>query len=444
MNKMRCYLYNKIDAIKSQLLKQLELQEKFQKKILKDNDEIINKKSSEIEVIKKENIKLLKYQQELKQEIEDQKSELDSYNKKINLIEKQYRDCVDFGPEIPEAYGMYDRVLQLENSNIYKHKIDDIRKREKDLHHLKEAIISDTKWEVNHSRRDGNKLVNRMSKLAMRAFNGECDAIIESVKYYSKIDAKHNKLNIIFKTMNDFIEILNLRISQKFLNLKFEELNTAFEYENALAKEREELKKQRELERDEEIAKREFQQEIKRIDKEKNHFSNELEKMVADMKEAQDIEKNNYLEKISLLEQKIAELIQKREDFQNRFANKAGYVYIISNIGSFGEGIYKIGTTRRIDPFERINELSNASVPFKFDHFAIIFSENCYELEHSLHQKFENNRVNKFNLWKEYFKIDKDDLINEIKLIDPTVKINDINIQIFQNSNDSNIRYSDA
>ena len=165
-------------------------------------------------------------------------------------------------------------------------------------------------------------------------------------------------------------------------------------------------------------------QEIKRIEKEKTHYSNELEKMIAEMIEAQDKEKSKYQDKINILEKRIADLTKEQEDFQNRFANKAGYVYVISNIGSFGDGIYKIGTTRRIDPFERINELSNASVPFKFEHFAVVFSENCYDLEHSLHKRFEKNRVNKVNLWKEYFQIDKEELEQELIKINSTVRIN--------------------
>jgi hypothetical protein len=440
MNFIKSAIIRKIDSTKLKLLSDLAEEEKSQKKVIENNNSIIQKKKTEIDaldkaILEKENNVSLK-----KQQIENYQSEIDNYDKKLWLIEQQYKDCVDFGPEIPEAYGLYDRVLPLENSVIYKKKIDDVRKREKELIGSKAALISDSRWRVNESLRDGKKLTNRMSKLALRAFNGECDAIIESVKNYSKIESKKNKISLLFKTINELISILNQRISQQYLRLKFEELNIVFDYENALAKEKEELKKQREIERDEEIAKREFLQEIRRIDKERTHFSNELEKMIADMKEAQDIEKNKYQEKINILENKIAELTQKKEDFQNRFANKAGYVYIISNVGSFGDGVYKIGTTRRIDPFERINELSNASVPFRFDHYAIIFSENCYELEHMLHKRFEENRVNKINLWKEYFKIDKEALAQEIIKIDPTVKINDQSVTFeYSQTNDVNI-----
>lgn len=364
------------------------------------------------------------YIEQEKSVIEKYNSSIDTYEQKIKDVEQQYLDCVDFGPEIPEAYGLYDRVLLLENSTVYKKKIDEIREKEKELIRCKAAITADTTWTVNNSLRDGNKLVNRMSKIALRAFNGECDAVIESIKSYSRIESKKNKISNIYKTINELIGTLHQSISIQYLELKFEELDIAFDYENALAMEKEELKKQREIERDDELARREFEQEIKKIEKEKTHYSNELEKMIADMKKAQDIEKNKYREKINALEEMIAELTQKQEDFQNRFANKAGYVYIISNIGSFGEGIYKIGTTRRIDPFERVNELGNASVPFKFDHVAIIFSENCYELEHSIHKRFEKNRVNRVNLWKEYFKIDKEELEQELNKIDATVRIN--------------------
>jgi len=424
MNFLKKKMLFYVDNIKANLLSELEEEEKSLQKSIEEEEILIGEKKTHVEGLEKEIVNKSDEIEQKKNSIEEYKSNINSYEQKLTNVEQQYKDCVDFGPEIPEAYGLYDRVLLLENSAVYKKKIDEIREKEKDLIRSKAAIIANTKWTVNNSQRDGSKLINRMSKIALRAFNGECDAVIESVKSYSKIESKKNKISTIYKTINELVSTLYQSISTEYLQLKFEELNIAFDYENALAAEREEIKKQREVERDEEIARKEFEQEIKKIEKEKTHYSNELENMIAELKKAQDIEKSKYQEKINTLQTKIDELTKKQEDYQNRFANKAGYVYIISNIGSFGDEIYKIGTTRRIDPFERINELSNASVPFKFDHFAIIFSENCYELEHSLHQRFEKNRVNKINLWKEYFKIDKEELEQELHKIDPTVRIN--------------------
>ena len=116
------------------------------------------------------------------------------------------------------------------------------------------------------------------------------------------------------------------------------------------------------------------------------------------------------------------------EDVDYREANKkAGYVYIISNIGAFGENVYKIGMNRRLDPMERIDELGDASVPFKFDVHAMIFSEDAPALENQLHKAFESKKLNKINSRKEFFNVS----LSEIKKVvrqnfDKTVEWTDI------------------
>ena len=105
------------------------------------------------------------------------------------------------------------------------------------------------------------------------------------------------------------------------------------------------------------------------------------------------------------------QLADEKETVLEREANaKAGFVYVISNIGSFGEDVYKIGMTRRLEPMDRIKELSSASVPFEFDVHAMIFSENAPELENILHKHFESNSVNKVNLRKEFFRVSLDEI----------------------------------
>ncbi|WP_240624174.1 GIY-YIG nuclease family protein, partial [Staphylococcus rostri] len=111
--------------------------------------------------------------------------------------------------------------------------------------------------------------------------------------------------------------------------------------------------------------------------------------------------------KINKLESQIEELNSSKSDIHERKINsKSGYVYIISNIGSFGENVYKIGVTRRLEPMERIKELSDASVPFEFDVHAIIFSDNAFELENKLHKHFKQNQINKVNNRKEFYNVD--------------------------------------
>lgn len=163
---------------------------------------------------------------------------------------------------------------------------------------------------------------------------------------------------------------------------------------------------------EEEKVRREIEKQKAKIAKDEKQISGEVNRLMKYMQKADnDIEKNLYLEKIQELEQKLQELAAEKESVLEREANaKAGFVYIISNIGSLGEDVYKIGMTRRLEPMDRIKELSSASVPFEFDVHAMIFSENAPELETTLHKHFESRSVNKVNLRKEFFKVSLDEI----------------------------------
>jgi phage membrane protein len=176
--------------------------------------------------------------------------------------------------------------------------------------------------------------------------------------------------------------------------------------------EKEQKKAIREQMVEEEKVRREIEREKQKIEKEEAQFSNEIKKLMSYMQKARDdIERQLYIDKIKELEEKLKALQVDKENVLQREQNtRAGFVYIISNIGSFGDRVFKIGMTRRLEPMERIAELSSASVPFPFDVHAMIFSENAPGLEAILHQHFDEMRVNKVNQRKEFFKVDLDDI----------------------------------
>lgn len=175
--------------------------------------------------------------------------------------------------------------------------------------------------------------------------------------------------------------------------------------------------------REEAKVQKEIEKEKKKIEKEKIHFNTELDRLKENIP-SENEEKSIWEAKIAELEAKIKELQEVEEDVLNKEKNtRAGYVYIISNIGSFGENIYKIGLTRRLDPMERVNELGDASVPFKFDVHATIFSEDAPALENALHKAFEDRRVNKVNNRKEFFNVTLDEIKEVVeKNFDKTVE----------------------
>lgn len=157
---------------------------------------------------------------------------------------------------------------------------------------------------------------------------------------------------------------------------------------------------------EEEKVRREIEREKNRIEKEEHQFRNEVSKLMKYLQKASDIEKQLYIDKIQELEDKLKLLEKDKENVLQREQNtRAGYVYVISNIGSFGENIYKIGMTRRLEPMDRVKELGNASVPFEFDVHAMIFSEDAPKLENILHETFRENQVNKVNPRKEFYNV---------------------------------------
>jgi hypothetical protein len=188
-------------------------------------------------------------------------------------------------------------------------------------------------------------------------------------------------------------------------------------------KEKEEQRRIKEQMRQEAEEQRILEQERKKIEKEEVKYLKEI----GINKEL--LSKETDLDKIAALEARLKELVEQvekieeqKEEIVKRANGKAGYVYVISNLGSFGENMFKIGMTRRLNPLDRIDELGDASVPFKFDIHAMVFSDDAVGLEQKMHQTLNANRVNKINIRKEFFYSDIVNLENIIQDIDPTVE----------------------
>ncbi|HHW7842493.1 TPA: GIY-YIG nuclease family protein [Staphylococcus aureus] len=208
-------------------------------------------------------------------------------------------------------------------------------------------------------------------------------------------------------------QIIRLFNAETLLDIKLEMLDLMHKYQVKIEDEkiirREERARLKEIEQ----AEKEMEKKLKELDKDIRHHNNEIKKLTMYLNNTVlQVEKELYIEKIRELDQSLKDLNSERENVEDRKDNaQSGFVYIISNIGSFGENVYKIGVTRRLEPMDRINELSSASVPFEFDVHALIFSENAFELESKLHEYFKKYKVNKVNGRKEFFKVN----INEIK-----------------------------
>lgn len=246
------------------------------------------------------------------------------------------------------------------------------------------------------------------------AFNGKVDSILTSVKSGNYGTLKQ-KIIDSFHTVNTNGEAFrNARINETYLNARLEELNLACTVQALKEKDKEEQRAIRERLREEEKAAKEYERALKEAQKDQETVTKAIDKVRKELDEASAAKRQVYEEKLKELELRLKEAEEKNKRAQSMAElTKSGYVYIISNIGSFGDDILKIGMTRRLDPMDRIDELGDASVPFEFDVHAMIYSEDAPGLEKELHSMFVANQVNKVNPRKEFFKLG----IAEIKAV---------------------------
>ncbi len=259
------------------------------------------------------------------------------------------------------------------------------------------------------------KMIRDNSKQILRCFDAECNNAIRSVSVRN-VDTQRNKINKSFETLNKIFDVDGVKLTHEFLEMKLEELNLTYAYYLKKEQEKEEQKAIREQMLEEEKVRREIEREKAKIEKEENQFKNEITKLMGYMQKSSDAEKQLYIDKIKELEEKL-KLVEKDKEnvFQREQNTRAGYVYVISNIGSFGEDIYKIGMTRRLEPMDRVKELGDASVPFEFDVHAMIFSDDAPKLESVLHSTFRDKQVNKVNPRKEFFHVSLSEIEKVVK-----------------------------
>ena len=278
------------------------------------------------------------------------------------------------------------------------------------------AVLGRTDWVVNNDARRGKKLVNDTKKLLLRAFNSECEYVISKVRY-NNFDTCLKRINKASETISKLGVVMDISIDSKYYELKVQELRLALEYKQMKQREKEEQQELRARMREEARIQREIEEERKKVEKEKKHYVNALKEAQKQLFECTDtVQKTVLEEKLDEMQAQVAKIDKNLADIDYREANqRVGYVYVISNIGSFGENIYKIGMTRRLNPQERVDELGNASVPFNFDVHAMIFSKDAPALENALHHAFDDRKVNMVNKRREFFNVSLDEIEKVVK-----------------------------
>lgn len=374
------------------------------------------KKYSNIIDIDTEVAKAIQEKEKNNKEIENLR---ESYKEKKVIYDKLIKKVAIFDEEIELAeLGFYKPHYDFDTSEKYKEEISEIKTKQKEMLSEKTAIYCTTEWTVEGSKAKGRTMTNRGIRLTARAFNNECDSAITSVKW-NNAERMEQRIEKAFDAINKLNESNHLYISSEYLDLKIEELRLSHEYKEKKQQEKEEQAEIRQQMRDE----AKLLQELEQAQKDEDKYQKLLLKAKTDAEKATGSKLENLMKSIEQLKQDLEEAHSKNERAKSMAQQtKSGHVYIISNIGSFGENVYKIGMTRRLEPLDRVKELGDASVPFIFDVHAMIYSKDAPALENTLHKVFDIKRVNLVNTRKEFFNVTLEEIEEEAKKVSKDVE----------------------
>ena len=373
----------------------------------------LSKQSIQLDIEKSTNKELTELVNKLQEKYRDE-TELDKIKSRISVkkdelsnIENRIIDAKNelnfIQKELVQSYkkhdiqtmGLYEPILPKYSTEEYKQKISEIRKKRGTMLSNKEYYLTKSQWTYNGSVIQGQKLLNFFTKQSITAFNLSVDALIDRITISNVCDLK-DRIVKIFNSINTELNKHEIFLNNEYLNLILQELEYKYELELKKQQDKEEYEHQKALIKEQEATEKELKKQHDQLLKERAKFTLQLEQGA------------NVQDKIDEINKAIENNEYKKEH------TLAGYVYIISN-PSLGKDVYKIGVTRRANWEHRIDELSNASVPFRFSPNCILFSENAFALETALHKEFDKYRVNKINKHKEYFKLPLEEIEKIIK-----------------------------
>lgn len=352
---------------------------------------------------------------ELKPTKSDLENELEELRNKVSTLKEEfnyYQDAlVSTRQELSPILKEYNEKLIMPFSDYDHIPSSHELKTQLSLLKLKEKEIDDVKSLIDEDEIQNKREHKSQQRQILRNFNVESDYIFSKMTH-KNIEKSHDKLVKTYEQLNKLFEVDNVKINRDILINKLDQLSVIAQYNIALEQEKQIRKEERERIAEEQKAERELNNALTKLQKEESQFKNESDKLTKYMQDANsDVEKEIYAEKIKHLQEQLRNLQDEKVSINKRLENtRAGYVYIISNVGSFGENIYKIGVTRRLEPRDRIRELSSASVPFEFDIHAIIFSDDAPKLENTLHKHFKHQEVNRINPRKEFFNVSLEEI----------------------------------
>ncbi|EHD0106008.1 DUF4041 domain-containing protein [Vibrio parahaemolyticus] len=421
--------YKSLDEALTKTKKELEALEQTNDSVKKSivtaqkELETVNAETTELQALKGQDESLKLSIQEQQAQLEDTKTTLTELNANIGkcgLDLEELMGDIDLYSRLDEytAHGHFEMPQYLyETSTRYAEEIKDIRQQQKDMIKDKTAITFPETTVISNDKSFNKKILNGQVKLMLTAFNIECDMLIGKVSP-SSFGRTLERIEKLANNLEKSAATLECGFDLAYIELKFEECKLQYQFTLKKQEEIAEQKLIKEQIREEQRAIKEFQKAIADAEKEEKMYRNLLDKAQQELAKASEQERSEMEQRIAILEQQLADAEAKEERAKSMAEQtRKGHVYVISNIGSFGEDVYKIGLTRRLEPMDRVKELGDASVPFPFDVHAMIYTDDAPALETALHREFHAHRVNAVNLRKEFFNVDLDDIKEAVEKI---------------------------
>lgn len=384
---------------------------------------VIDKETADLQALKGQDDSLKQSIHEQQEHLTSAKTALSELYTKMEKGELDLEELIgdiDLYSRLAEytAHGHFEMPQYLyETSTRYIEEIKDIRQQQKDMIKNNIAITFPDSTVISNDKSLNKKILNGQIKLMLTAFNIECDMLIGKVSP-SSFGRTLERIEKLANILEKSAATLECGFDIDYIELKFEECKLQYQYTLKKQEEIAEQKLIKEQIREEQRAIKEFEKAISEAEKEEKMYRNLLDKAQQELAKATVQERTEMEQRIAILEQQLVEAEAKEERAKSMAEQtRKGHVYVISNIGSFGEDVYKIGLTRRLEPMDRVKELGDASVPFSFDVHAMIYTDDAPALETALHREFHAQRVNAVNLRKEFFSVDLSSIKDAVERI---------------------------
>lgn len=381
--------------------------------IRKSNRELMQKAKDEAERLKSDATRqatlLLEQAEEKAKAIAGEAYDIAQKAEHYESVAKAMKNVIEgYGDEyLKPTFSLLDDLAEEFGFNEAGQRLKDAREKTKML--IKSGNASKCDYVENNRRETAENFV-------LDAFNGKVDSILSMIKKDNHGILEQKIRDAYYLVNNLGRAFRNAHITSVYLDARLDELKWGAVVNELKLQEREEQRRIREQIREEERARREYERAMKEAAKEEETIRKAMEKAQLAIEKASAEQKAKYEGQLAALKLKLEEAEAKNQRALSMAQQtKSGHVYIISNIGSFGENVFKIGMTRRLEPLDRVRELGDASVPFPFDVHAMIYSEDAPGLETALHKYFVQNQVNKVNPRKEFFRIPIADIRAEVE-----------------------------